>query len=390
MNFYYHDVPYCLNCDWLQYSVHLKSPEPDIICPDGYRIEIAQGNNIFKDRALVFDMNGHKLLTLLWNPHSKVISNLIMTVQVSNEGLYSGFISKSFDLVRSIVDCTFNAIGRLDICCDFEISDKQLKFLACLNTHHYYVQGKHEGSTWWHEINYNGLRKKQLHCLSYGSQKSEIKVKIYNKSREQGLLQPAKVDANGNELPIEPEKPWIVRNWEENHMDIKRIWRIEFSLQGAGQLEWNREKIQLEHIESWSWLSRVFFDLYQKRFVTRINYGKRHGHKNEDPRIYLLDLPADGEALTWKEPNEDFETAKPAAKLLRAMMRNLDNEMLNCSKTIFESYAKTVINLVENAHLDHYFNYLFETDVLSYFEKKYEEIGGGIVSVSLPPSRFMD
>lgn len=390
MNFFFKEIPYSINCDWLQYSVKTKELEPELICPDGYRIEIAQGNNIFKNRAMVFTLDGRKFLTLLWCPYSKVLDQQIMTVQVANEFLYNQSITKSFEVVRKIVDCNFNAIGRFDVCCDFEINERQLNFLKHLNSGHYYVQRKGEGSVWWHEVDKEGFKKKQLHCLAFGSQKSEIKVKIYNKSREQGLLNPAKPDENGVVKEPEPEKPWIVKNWEELGMDKKAVWRIEFSLSGAGELEWNRQKISLENIESPSWLVRCFFDLYKERFITRINQGKKHDHKNDDSRVYLLSLPVDGEHLTWKEPLEDAIESKPATKLLRSMMRNLDNEVLNCSKPIFESYAKSIINLVENANLGNYFRYLFEDDVLSYFEKKYETIGEGIQTVSLPPSRFIN
>ena len=390
MNFFFKGIPYSINCDWLQYSVKTKELEPSILCPAGYRVEIAQGNNIFKNRAMVYTLDGRKYLTLLWGPHSKVIDQQIMTVQVANEFLYNSRFSESFNVVRQIVDCSFNAVGRFDVCCDFEINETQLNFLKHLNSGHYYVQRKGEGSVWWHEETKDGFKKKLLHCLSFGSQKSEIKVKIYNKSREQGLLVPPQVSESGVVIEPEPEKPWIVANWEELGMNKKAVWRLEFSLSGAGELEWNREKIQLEHIESPSWLSRCFFDLYQERFVTRINQGQKHGHKNDDARCYLLKLPKDGEHLTWKEPLEEAIESKPATKLLRALMRNLDNELLNCSKPIFESYAKTIIELVEGANLANYFKYVYEEGYLSYFEKKYNEIGEGVVTKSLPPSRFMD
>lgn len=390
MNFFFKDIPYSINCDWLQYSVKTKELNPTILCPDGYRIEIVPGNNIFKDRALVFTDDGRKFLTLLWNPHSKVLDQQIMTVQVANEFLYNQSITKSFEVLRKIVDCNFNAIGRFDVCCDFEINERQLNFLKHLNSGHYYVQRKGEGSVWWHEVNKEGFKKKQLHCLSFGSQKSEIKVKIYNKSREQGLLTPPAPAADGTIVEPLPEKPWIVANWDELKMNKKNVWRLEFSLSGAGELEWNRQKIQLENIESPSWLVRCFFDLYKERFITRINQGKKHDHKNDDQRVYLLNLPSDGEHLTWKEPLEDPIVSKPAVKLLRSMMRNLDNEVLCCSKQMFESYAKNIINLVESFKLQSYFSTVFETDYLSFFEKKWDEVGCGVHSVSLPPSRFMD
>ena len=62
------------------------------------------------------------------------------------------------------------------------------------------------------------IQKKQLHCLSFGSQKSEIKVKIYNKSREQGLLLPSTIDKNGVVKEPEPEKT----------LDCKELGRIAY------------------------------------------------------------------------------------------------------------------------------------------------------------------
>ena len=379
MHFIYENNGFCLNCDWLQYSVLTDSEEPEIICPDGYRLEIAQGNNIFENRALLFNGNGEKVLTLLWKPYSSVLNKRLMTVQVANKFLYTGMIRKNFELVRQIVACSFNSVGRFDICLDFEADDEFLEAVKHLNSGHYYVQHKTEGSSWWHEVNKDNFKHKQTHCLTWGSPNSEIKVKLYHKSREQGLI--------GGDTP---EKPWIVEEWEEAHFDKKNVWRLEFSLAGAGQLRWEKQLITLEMIENESWLRRVFFSLYHKRFVCRINQGKRQGHKNNDTRIYLVRLPLDGENLTWYEAPNLRSESKPAIELLRSLMRQVDNSAVMASKMMFESYGKMICEVIENYGLENYFKAVFEKDYTDYLAELYDKSGSGVYNMSLKPSRFFD
>ena len=379
MHFIYENNGFCLNCDWLQYSVLTDSEEPEIICPDGYRLEIAQGNNIFENRALLFNGDGEKVLTLLWKPYSSVLNKRLMTVQVANKFLYTGMIKKNFELVRQIVACSFNSVGRFDICLDFEANEEFLEAVKHLNSGHYYVQHKTEGSSWWHEVNKDNFKHKQTHCLTWGSPNSEIKVKLYHKSREQGLI--------GGDTP---EKPWIVEEWEEAHFNKQNVWRLEFSLAGAGQLRWEKQLITLEMIENESWLRRVFFSLYHKRFVCRINQGKRQGHKNNDTRVYLVRLPLDGENLTWYEAPNLKSESKPAIELLRSLMRQVDNSAVMASKIMFESYGKMICEVIENYGLENYFKAVFEKDYTDYLAELYDKSGSGVYTMNLKPSRFFD
>lgn len=379
MNFEYHDCKYCVNCDWLQYSVHLKSPEPELLCPENYRIEICQGNNIFEHRAIVYNKQGAKYMTLLWKPYSKVLTSNLMTVQVANEFLYlPGGLGMlwSYDTLREIVDCTFNAIGRVDICIDFEGSPERNEFLRHLNSNKYYVQAKTEGSSWWHDAG----GKKQLHCMTWGSPKSEIKVKVYHKSREQGVIDPN----------CQPTKPWIIEEWKERKMNITNVWRLEFSLAAAGQLRYNKQPITLENVADRQWLLDVALSLYHSRFVTRLNQGKRNGHHNEDRQLYLLDLPKRPRLLQWAEPQgKDYEL--PAAiELLRAMMRQIDNPAIMSQKQLFENYATTIADLVASNRLDGYFKRTWETDCETYLADIYNTIGQGIRTAPASPRRLMD
>lgn len=382
MYFQYQKNRYCVNCDWLQYSVNLREQQPELICPDGYRLELCQGNNIFQYRAILFDARGAKYLTLLWKPYSKVLPANLMTVQVANEYLYLSAgkgVIWSFEDVQKIVDCTFNAIGRIDVCCDFEGSENKNQSIKNLNSGHYYVQHKTEGSTWWHEVGGGVKSKKQLHCLTWGSSKSDIKVKLYHKSREQGLV-------NGEQA----EKPWIVEEWKLNGMDIHNVWRLEFSLSGAGQLRYKGNAIQLTNVANSEWLLNVFCELYHSRFVTRVNQARRSGHHNNDARIYLFPMPKRVAGLKWADATGRYYDLPAAITLLRSMMRQVDNPAIMSARPTFEDYANTICNIIRDYHLEGYFRRTYEMDSDTYFSELYQNVGKGIRLTTTSPSRLMD
>lgn len=376
----YQNEVYCVNLDWLQFSVHLTTRTPELICPPNTRIELCQGNNIFENRALVFDTQGRKLLTLLWAPYSSVLPQNLMTCQVANEFLYmAGFgIEKAWKLLQDIVECTFNAVGRFDLCIDFQGNAQRAEFVRHLNSSHYYVQGKREGSTWWHEADHG---KKQLHCLTWGSKTSEIKVKLYHKSREQGVL-------DGN--PDHAEKPWIIHEWQQAGLDISNVWRLEFSLSGAGQLRWNNQPITLERLLDTAWLTQVLCELYTNRFVTRINQGRRSGHKNQDARVYLIPLPSRSSNLAWQDSKLDKHDIPAAITLLRSMMRQIDNPAVTCSKQVFGYYADTITNIIRDYSLEGYFKRTWQQSSWDYLAELYNNAGQGSHQTIASPARLAE
>lgn len=382
MHFTYEQRTFCANLDWLQFSVHLTSREPEIMCPDGYRLEICQGNNIFEHRAIVYDQRGSKFLTLLWSPFSKVLPENLMTCQVSNEYLYlpaGQGIKWAWEVLQEIVECTFNAIGRVDICCDFEGNKQVTQFLNHLNSGHYYAQRKSEGSSWWHEVTSAGHPHKQLHCLTWGSPKSEIRIKIYHKSREQGILEGG-----------EPSKPWIVSEWKQAGMNVRNVWRLEFALCGAGQLRYNNKPITLADVMNSGWLLGVLCDMFRNRFVTRVNQGRRNGHHNNDQRVWLFHLPSNSVHLQWAEPSIQPTECPAAITLLRSLMRQVDNPAVLASADTFSDYASTILNLINLQHLSGYFLRTWEAMPEDYFSDLYKHVGSGLRTCTLPPARLMD
>lgn len=379
MYFNYNNNAYTLNCDWLQYSVMLERKEPDLCCPPRYRLELCQGNNVFQHRALLFDSQGRKVLTLLWCPYSTVLNPLVMTVQLANQFLYCNYIAQSYRLVQTIVPCCFNSVGRFDICCDFTMTNQRMDLVKHLNSGHLYVERKTEGSAFWHEVELEGHKHKQLHCLSWGSKHSEIKVKLYNKTRELGMM-------NGGK----PEKPWIAEEWDIAGIDNQRAWRLEFSLTSNGQLRYKDEPVRLDHIASYSWLARVYFDLYFARFVTRVNQGRKKGHHNNDKRVFLIDLPTDGEKLHWQSLNSRGMESAPAIQLLRSMLRQLNNEALLADKPLFKTYTNTILDVVATHELGDWFENHMGCNAPMFLDGLTATAGEGITFQNVPIDKLID
>lgn len=394
----YNNRKYCINCDWLQYSCILMDDNPTIRKVDGYRIELVQGNNIFRHRALVYDGIGRKWLTILWSPYSSRLNSRLLTCQVSNELLYMGSIHEAHRLLESIIDCSFNSMGRIDLCCDFEADDAFLTNVNMLMDNTAYMQGKSDDALFRHRVNAgNGYYQMQPHCINFGSMASEIKVKIYNKSRELGLVggkrKSPEFDDNGQPVddnPVDEHKPWISDEWRIAGFNLKKVWRMEFSLNGANQLRSKNHAITLDDVASSEWQMSTFVGLYNKRAVVRKAQGGRKGHKNEDELIRLLDLPTDGNHLKWFEGNPPSPVNTAAIPIIRSMMSRISEPCIMANENNYMAYTNTIITLVENNRLGTWFRNRFGGDVIDVCQDIFQDAGTRIIEQPAEPTRFFD
>lgn len=370
-----------INCDWLQYSVLLNEAEPEFLCPDGYRLEVLQGNNIFRNRIIVWDLQGRKWLTLLWSPYSSRLNSHLMTVQVGNELLYGSAINMSFSLLQSIVECSFNSMGRVDVCCDWVISANQLETLKHLNSGHYYVQAKSEGSSWWHkknEANKNGkYYNTQHHCLTWGSPKSQIKIKIYCKSREQDQLS----------AEPHPDKPYIVQMWKDVGFDTRNVWRLEFSITKSSKARYDNHRIGLEEISSNTWLTHLFYQLYTSRFIVRQNEGKRTDKTNNDKIIQFLNLPEKESLLRWAVGENERPPVPDAVNVLRSLMNQLNSSVVAVDERLSEYLCSAIATIVQDFRLSSYFENHYGQPYGSYLQQFVNQSGPGIYEVDGHPDK---
>lgn len=366
---------YCFSVDWLSFSVKLQNEDADLKCPKGYRLELYDGNNIFKRRAILMDELGRKVLTMLWKPHSSIIAPNICTVQVGNELLYTEEEDCAMKLLNQMTPCTFNSFSRIDLCIDFEVNSRLMRIIRKLDNGSNYVQGKQNGAKWWHEGEFKGIKTQIPHCLNWGSSSSEIKVKLYNKSREQNLLLPNGV----------PDKPYIVEQWKWADFDTKNVWRLEFSLSSSGSLLWENKYIDWNMYFSSVWRYSVFCSLYNSRFKIRKNQGKKIGHKNNDEIVPFLNLPKVSERLKWMETNLNIES-KESISSVRRIMKELEQPYSLCNELVFTSLADTLTTMVSVGKLEYYFSRVTGCTVQEYISNIYDSVGVGVVKPELKPS----
>lgn len=378
---------YAVNLDWVSYSVRLQEDAPELYCPDGYRLEILPGNNIYRNRWILRSTDGEKIATALWSPYSRVLDAKVATVQIANKWLYDYYgIDFAHGLVMEVWQCTFNAVSRLDFACDFCASDRQLGIIRKLASNAMYLAKKRAGSIFWHERRVGERKIRECHCLSWGSKVTEIKLKLYWKSRELGLI------GGGDEIP-EGDKPYIVDEWRKCGHDVLRVWRIEYSITGSGQLMWDDKPITLEDIKSGAWVVWMWGTLYQSRFDLRKNQGRRTDKHNLDECVSLFGWDVTRIDIRWRkyDPTDktpDMETVT----VLRRLLRQLEEPTIVASPVVWDSLANTVCTLVGNNHLIGYYQRLFGDIPINHLAalRSQLEVGDGIVYPEPTLSRMMD
>lgn len=380
---------YTVNLDWVSYSVRLQEEEPELFCPMGCRLEVLPGNNIYKNRWILYDDGGCKIATALWSPYSRVLDKQIATIQIANKWLYEYYgIDYAHGLVMEVWQCTFNAFSRLDFACDFCASDRQLGIIRKLSNNAMYLAKKREGSLFWHERKEGNRKLRECHCLSWGSKTSEIKLKMYWKSRELGLLgfPPEKLTIGG-------EKPYIVEEWRKAEFDILRMWRIEYSIQGSGQLTWDGKPITMEDVKSGAWAVWVWGTLYTSRFDIRKNQGKRTEKHNDDEHVSLFKWDVVGVVIKWRQYDKKEHTPDTdKVTVLRRLLRQLEEPTIVSCESVWDSIANAICTLVYDGHLIGYYQSLFGDVPMRHLQalRNELEVGEGIAHPNPSIKRMID
>lgn len=340
------------NLDWLSYSVRLAlSPveienEPIMSCPDGLSLVEYPGTNMFKKRAILYDHNGDKIITLLWQPHSSIIDSRNMLVEVANPLLYSTKYLHLPELLQKIHCNTWVGLSRLDLATDFQPTPAQQQVIDMLQQGSIYVQGKREG-TMWHS--YNCADKyvtRHPHQIAWGNKASQIKWKLYNKSKEIYETTPTgRTWCN---------KPYIADYWSRNGFSEDRdTWRLEVSIMGSGQLQWHGRRLAWDIVSSAETYTSLYYDLYETRMKMRLNQG--HTNKRYDEVVEFLRTPdTTPERIRKAEPGEE-RTRVTYASTLRALVKELDRPEIMATPAIHQPILDTLGHIVHISGLGGYF-----------------------------------
>lgn len=353
-----------LSTDWMAVSLRLLDDVGQ--APRGHTwVEYDGGTNVWGKRRILFNRFGERVLTLLSSPKSSIHDGNAALVEVSNEWLYHGLgVDGCLKLLKRCVPVSYTGISRLDLACDFVPSAEQMAVIEGLANGSMYVAGKRSGSGFWSVNNDDWLPnqwrgRKIPHCISWGHKTSDVKWKLYYKSKELH-------DAAGGTWF---DKPYIVDKWRANDMDVNNVWRLEVSIKHGNKLDYNGEPISLDTWRENATL--LWHSLYRSRFVVRKNEG--HADKRNDEPVYFLPSYEGGATKCHVYEGETVHNARIG--LLRKLVQSCDAEEVYLDEPTRQDVVAMVKGIVKRDGLRHYFRGMVGCDV-SEWELMVNEKGG--------------
>ena len=336
------------SCDWYAVSVMLEH-EPTT-APAGHQwIDYEGGTNVWKKRKVLLNERGDKVATFLYSPKSSTINKDAGLIEVANEWLYHGIGAVGVQhLIYKVCPFRVTGISRLDLCLDFVPSAEQYEIISGLSSGKYYVSGKRNrtqfcsvSSADWMPMQYRGVEIP--HCQSWGHKTSDVKWKLYYKSKELR-------DAVGGGWF---GKPYIVDRWREVDFDENNVWRLEVSIKHCNKLMWNGNVVD----ESCLLADDVFVlrDLYAQRFIIRKNEG--HKDKSNDSQVEFLPLTGFRNRIRCRQYDDvaDDERHIGRISLLRRLVNAMDAEEIRYDAVSRDAVIAHVRSIVKRDGLQRYF-----------------------------------
>lgn len=339
-----------VSIDWLSFSVlAVKTADErqagvlNLRTPKGCSIVTLSGTNIFHRRAYVLDSVGDKVLTLLWEPFSRVLNPDIVFVEVANKWLYSS-LDWLDDFLWEIHHYQFLSLSRLDLACDFSPDAEQWSIIEKLSDGRAYIQGKKE-QCMFSMVDFSGRRVKRVpKQISWGSKTSNIGWKLYNKTLE--------IHEEGKDGELICNKPYIKERWVEEGLNVDNVWRLEVSITSAAKYKFEGEPLGFQNSRDFNFYTRLFESLYATRFVSRLNEG--HKDRSNDTRVWLFDLGSIPNRLKLKEP-KDSAVAIELASTLRMVLDKIQQPSVISNPAILDAMSNTARQLMQLKQLRKWF-----------------------------------
>ena len=344
--------------DWLGLSVRVTD-EPRPI--PGYAWKEYTATNVWGKRRVLWTENGDRVCTLLSEPRSTILDAHAGLLEVDNEWLYHGGGTEA--IMQTVLRSVFfevTGISRLDLCVDFVPNESQKDIIMGLSEGRYYVQGKRSGSGFWstntcEHLNPDWIGKKIPHSQSWGHKTSDIKWKLYYKTRELW-------EAGGWKLP---HKPYIIDQWREHGMDESNVWRLEVSCKHLNNLQLYGEVIDLEVLRHFR--GQLMVNFYNGRFTVRKSEG--HIDRTNDTVVPFLPMPEMPRNINIT-PSKRLAEHHGRITLLRHLIQSLDDEQVFLDEESRMGVFEHIYKLVQRDHLENYFKAMVGKFVDEYIADK--------------------
>ncbi len=302
---------YCVNIDWL--AVHCY-------CSSSFNPEGVEGSSVFanefifkkqeysgrvyKYKFCVYDCAENYCYDIYTTPFSAILPAWSCQVRLSNEECYKrNKIERLFHFM-GVMDFSYKNITRIDICFDSNMLHGGLKHQNLIKKFFsgeyllnrkakYNIFGVHRNTNQVTGIKIDNVRQKMMKgCadgsdsfehtgVRFGSVKSAVSVKMYNKTLEMKEVK---------------RKDYIVDCWSDNKLDIKKdVWRIEFSISAdatnmvrldSGELF----RLCLDDVMLDKQNQELFFNLAYKYFRFKRNDGTKNKSRMDDVQLFDIEI----------------------------------------------------------------------------------------------------
>ena len=327
-----------VSCDWFSLSCMLAQPRDGnpLRPPEGWHCLQQAPTAVWAERWFVLDGDGNKVATILCVPRSPIIDCKRCVVEIANRWLYYEDFHSVVDKVLEILPLAITGLNRVDLCCDFEMSDERYKTYKKLASGAAYVKALRSGAVWWQDINVgkagDGLGMERVpHCLTFGGKDSVFKWKVYYKWLE---LQQA---------PPEAKKPYIVDLWRDMGFSERHVWRCEVSIAGTNELR----DLGQRPIAPFSWYDdrvRLFCDIYSDKFIVRANEG--HKDKRNDKVLPFLEVVG-SKSIRHALPSYSRDDSDPERRLTCKLWKELMQPDVQCNKPLSDIIRSSLMELLQ-------------------------------------------
>lgn len=231
----------CVNLDWLE--CHVLEPiemprDIEYFSRNGFLIEPREyGTPIYKEMFTLLDNQGHPFIEVRRDPKSKIMDINSCHIRLHNSYCYYDNAAELMEEFIHKYGYIFIRISRVDICLDFERFDKGDDPQKFVYRYMQKVYSKinqanlsaHGSDTW---------TQREWNSLSWGSPKSDIGTKMYNKTKE--LYDPILKTYRKPYIRYAWQCCGLVDDWQtmtkkdkDGNIYTPQIWRVEFSVRSS-------------------------------------------------------------------------------------------------------------------------------------------------------------
>lgn len=157
-----------------------------------------------------------------WSPRRSNVNEMNCSIKLTNNLLYTNMWHFMLGDICNALGWQIQGITRVDLACDLNF------FLHGLNPEAFiskYVRGKYSSyirtkSNKFSVVGEKTIRGSRIDYIRWGTRSSGVCTYLYNKSKEM------------TECTM---KPWIIERWRNAGLDIRKVWRVEFSINSNGK-----------------------------------------------------------------------------------------------------------------------------------------------------------